>query len=162
MTFIGFIRRGCHNRVLWISFIRTPDIFGTSHRHTMIISGSTFCTHNIVIATAFGQMRCFNTASVCTTAPHWPGVTNNLLFHRIIFYDADKSRFFIACTCFPFQWHNIFLSVIIMEHGCIKAWRMQVYRLTPRTSDILCCDHKVVYVKVSGIHGIHNAVYYIK
>ena len=39
---------------------------------------------------------------------------------------------------------------------------MNVYRLAPWTTDIFCADQKIVYIKISCIHGIHHTIHYIE
>ena len=153
---------GSHDRITWICLIWTINIFGTSHSDTVIISRAAFCTHNIVVFATFSQMGGFDTSTVCTASPKTFRHTYNFLCFRIIFYNTDRTRFLVFASCLPLQCHYIFFTVIIMEHGCIKSCGMKINRFTPRTFRIFRCDNKIIYIKVSGVHGIHHTIYYIK
>ena len=161
-SLIGFSRHTCHNRVHRIFFIRSPYIFSTSHRHTVIIPRTALGTHNIIVFSSLCQMRRLNTSHVCSASPKWFWISNNLFFFWIILNNTDKSWFFIPFSCLPFQRDNIFLSVIIMQDWSIKSWWMQIYRLAPRSFDVFWFHQKIIYIKVSRIHGIHHTVYNIE
>ena len=162
ISFIGLYRIRCNNRILWISFIRSPYILGTPHGYTVIISGSALGTHNIIISVSFGQMWCFNTAPIRSSLPDPFWISNDLLFLRIILRNSDHSWLLIAFSRLPIQRYNIFSTIIIVKNRGIEARRMQVYRLTPWSLNILCGDQKIIHIKITGIHGIHHTIDYIK
>ena len=162
MSFVGLYRIRRNDWILWISFIRSPYIFGTPHGYTMIISGSSLGTHNIIISISFGQMWCFNTASVCSTLPDPFWIPNNLLFLRIILRNSNHSWFLIAFSCLPIQRYNIFSPIIIVKNRCIETGGMQIYRLTPWSLNILSGDQEIIHIKITCIHGIHHTIDHIK
>ena len=162
LSFVGYSRNTCHDWICRISLVWSPYIFCTSHGYTMIISSSTFRTHNIIISISLGQMWCFDTAAVGSSVPDTFRITDHFLFLRWIFYHTNRTRFFIAFTGFPLQGYNPFSAIIVMKHGGIKSCWMQIYRLAPWSSNILCCNHKVVHIKISRVHGIHHSIHYIK
>ena len=115
LSLIGFSGYTGHNRILRIFFIWTPDIFGTPHSNTVVISCTAFRTHNIIILSALCQMRSFDAASVCTASPDSFWISYDFLIFRGIFHHTDCTWFFISFSCFPFQRNNILLSVGIMK-----------------------------------------------
>ena len=121
VSFIGYHRVGGYDRILWISLIRSPYVFGTPHRHTMVIACTTLGTHNIIITVPFGKMRCFDAATVCASTPDALRIADDLLFLRIILGKCDHARLLIALSCLPVQRNNIFSAVIIVKDRCIKA-----------------------------------------
>ena len=128
----------------------------------MIITGAALCAHNIVIIPTLCQMRRFYTSSVRASSPESFWHTHNSFFLRIILYDIDRPGFFISCPCFPVKGHDIFFSVIVMEHRGVKPGGMKINRLTPGTFGVLCGNKIIIHIKISCIHGIHNTVYHIK
>ena len=161
-TLVMILRNRSYNWVTWTSLIWSPYIFRTSHCHAVIISSSAFSTHYIVVIPTLSQMRCLNTTTICTASPESFWHSHYFFLCRIIFYNTDWARFLVFCSCLPFKSYNIFFAVIIMEHRSVKTGRMKINRFTPGAAQIFCCDQIVIYIKISGIHRIHNTIYYIK
>ena len=103
LSFIRFSRYTCHNRVLRIFFIWSPDVFGTSHGHTVIVSCATLSTHDIIIVSTLCQMRSFHAASVCAAFPYDLRISYDLLLFRRILHHADVAWLFISFPWLPFQ-----------------------------------------------------------
>lgn len=162
MSLIRNDRIGGHDRILRIPLIRPPDRLGTSHRHTVIVAGSSLSTHNIVVAVPLGQMWCLDTATVCASAPDALRIADDLFFHRIILGQCDHTRLLISLSGLPVQGYDIFSSVIIVQNGRIKTGGMQIDRFTPWPPDILCRDQEIVHIKISCIHGIHDTIDHIE
>ena len=153
---------GCNNRILRITLVGSPYLFASAHGDTMIVTCTSLSTHDIIIAISLCQMRCFDTAPICSAFPDALGIADDLFCLGVIFHHTDGTGLFVAFTGFPFQRNDIFSAVVIVENGGIETGRMKIYRLTPGTPDVLCCDEKIVHVKIPGIHGIHNTVYHIE
>ena len=162
MALVGNRRIGCDNGILRVTRIGTPHVFRTSHGHAVVITGSALGAHDIVVTVPLGQMRCLDAASVRTAFPDAFRIADDLFLLRVIFHHADRTGLFIAGTGFPVQGNDVLSAVIIVENGGIKTGGMQIYRLAPRTFDVLGSDKEVVHVKVSGIHGVHHAIDYIE
>ena len=128
----------------------------------MVIACASLCAHDVIILAAFRQMRSLDASAVGTAAPETFRHSHDFFRFRIVLDNADRAWFFVLGSRLPLQCYNVFLSVIIMKHGCVEAGGVQVNRLAPRAFRIFCGDDEVVYVKVSRIHGIHYAVYYIE
>ena len=107
-------------------------------------------------------MRSFNTAPVRSTLPDPFGISNDLLFLRVILGNSDHSRLLIALPCLPVQRYNVFTSIVVMKNRSIKTRRMQIYRFTPRSRNIPGSDQKIVHIKITGIHRIHYTIDHIK
>ena len=152
------LRNRSYNWVTWISLIRSPYIFRTSHCHAVIIASSAFSTHYIVVIPTLRQMRCLNTTTVCTTSPESFWHSHYFFLCRIIFYNTDSVSRILFLS--PIQEHNIFLPSSSWKHRSIKTGRMKINRFT--SAQIFCRDQIVIYIKISGIHRIHNTIYYIK
>jgi len=124
MSFIRLARNTCYDRILRIPLIWSPYIFGSSHRHAVIVSGSAFRTHNIIITISLCKMRCFDTSSICTAAPDSFRISDYCLFFRRILNQTDHTRFFISFSCLPLQRNNPFSSVIVVKNRSIKSCGM--------------------------------------
>ena len=159
---VVLFRIGSYDRIARICFVRTVNVFGTSHRHTVVITGAALCAHDVIILAAFRQMRSFDTSTVGAAAPEAFRHSNDFFRFRIILDNADRAWFFVLGSRLPLQCYNVFLSIIIMKHGCVEAGGVQVNRLAPRTFWIFCGDDVIIYIEVSCIHGIHDAVHHIE
>ena len=115
LTLIGFSGNTGNDRIFRIFFIWPPDISGTSHGNTMIVSSSTLCTHDVIVLTSFCKVRSFNAATVCAASPDPLRITDDLFFLRGILYHADSTWLLIALSCLPLQGYHIFFTVCIME-----------------------------------------------
>ena len=159
---VGDAGHAGHNGILGISLIGPPDLGTAAHGDTVVIARAALGAHDVVILASLGQVRGFDTAAICSAAPHPFGVTHNLLLYGIVLHHANGAGLLIAQAGLPLQRNNIFLSVVVMEDGSVKAGGVQIHRLTPRASDILGCDEKVVHIKVAGIHGVHHTIDHIE
>ena len=115
LALVGFSRNAGNDGILRVFFIWAPDIFGTSHRNAVVISGASLCTHDVVILASFCEMRCLDAASVCATSPDPLRITDDLFFLRRIFYHTDSTWLLIAFSCFPLQGYHVFFAIGVME-----------------------------------------------
>ena len=150
------------NRIFRVALIWSPNVPRTPHGNTVIITRSSFRTHNVIIFSPSGQMGCLNTAPIRSSSPHPLRIADNSLLFGFILYHTDSTRLFIAFPRFPFQRYNVFLSIVIMKNRCIKTGRMKIDRLTPRPADIPGCNQVIIHIKIPRIHGIHHPVNHIK
>ena len=162
MTLVGITRHTGNDRILRVSLIWSPDVFRTSHCHAVIIPGTSLRAHQIIPSVLLCEMRSLDAATVRASPPDALRVPDDLLLFWRILHHADRARLLIARTRLPVQGNNIFPSVVIMQDRSVKARRVQIHRLAPRSADILRRDQKIINVKVARIHGIHYAVHHIK
>lgn len=109
-----------------------------------------------------GQMRGFNAAPIRTAPPEPLRHPNHLLLYGVILHNADGTRLLILCAGFPLQGYHIFFPVIIMEKRCVKASRVDIDRLAPKTAGIRGGDEVVVHIEVAGVHGVPHAIQHIE
>ena len=107
-------------------------------------------------------MRALDAAPVCAAAvdpaqraAHMPGA-------RVILYQADGAGLFLLGPGLPLKGDHVLFAVVIVEHGAVKARRVQIYRLRPGPGDLGRGDHVVVHVKIARVHRVHDAVGQIK
>ncbi len=162
VAFVGNCRIGCDNGILRIALIWSPNLFASAHGDTMVISCTTLGTHDIIIAISLRQMGCLDTATIGSAFPDAFGIADNFFLRRIIFHHADGTGLFVSLTSLPFQRNNILSAIVIVENRGVKTGRVQIHRFAPRTTDILCCNEKIVHIKIPCIHGIHHAIDHIK
>ncbi len=162
LPLIGLSRYAGDYGIHGVPLIGPPHIPGTPHSDTVVITRAALRAHDVIKLSSPGQMGCFNASPVRTAPPHAPRISHDFFFIRIIFHHADGAGFFIPFPCLPFQGNNIFSAVFIMKNGCVKSRGMQVDRLTPGSSDVLCGHQKIIHVKIPCIHGVHDPVHHIK
>ena len=156
--FIPFLRIGCQNRSVRVCFIGSVNLSGTRHGNAVIITGSPFRAHKVIITVPAVKMRAFQTAASGCTIPDSFRHSCNCFFLRGIFGKADCPRFPVTVPRFPFQRNNPFPPVLPVIQRRVKAGRMQIYRCTPWPPDVRRADQIIVNVKVTGIHGSHHAI----
>ncbi|GFI69717.1 hypothetical protein IMSAG249_01542 [Lachnospiraceae bacterium] len=162
MTLIGLARNTGNNGIGRILFIGPPHLLGTPHGDTVVVARSTFCTHNIIKLSSFGQMGGLNAPPVRTALPHPFRITYDLLFLCGILHHTDCPRLFIPFPGLPFQRDHVLFPVIIMKNGCIKPGRMKIHGTAPGAFDVLCRNQVIIHIKIPCVHGIHDPVYHIK
>ena len=128
----------------------------------MSVARAAFGAHQVIFPVPFVEVRSFDAAPIGTAAPDALRIADNAFRRRIIFLNRDDARLFVAVAEFPFERHDVFPAVVVMQNRRVEADRIEIDRLAPGTADIRRRHEKIVLIEKTRIVRNHPSVENVK